>query len=248
MRGLRVVVSILASCLAGGCGRVGFTEIFDEGSTLDARDGDATTADPNGLLVRYPMDDDPADGLLDTSGFSRDAACESCPILTAGVRGSATDFGGSSFATVNGPWLDTLPAYTVVAWISIASTIDQIALFKPFGGGPDATWSLAIRANKLCMDTLAGQVLETICRAAPPVGTWVHVALRWTGTTKAFIVDGVTIDEFASTASAFDGSGFLIGIGANDANPAMPWGGRLDEVELYARGLSDAEIAALRAR
>ena len=77
--------------------------------------------------------------------------------------------------------------------------------------------------------------------AGLPLGTWTHLAVTYDGTTQRLYVNGVQVASRAQTGSA-----------AATANPLRiggnsPWGeffsGLIDEVRIYKRALSAAEIA-----
>jgi len=77
-----------------------------------------------------------------------------------------------------------------------------------------------------------------------PLNTWSHVALVWSGTTKALYVDGEQIGTRQATL-VFDQSDVYLGCELEAGGLATFFGGCIDEPTLYDQALSDEQIAAL---
>jgi len=78
------------------------------------------------------------------------------------------------------------------------------------------------------------------------VNEWVHVAVTFDGTTARFYVNGSQTGQGAfSFGSNKDAS---MHIGACDSNGGNPFNGAIDEVRLYNRALTAAEVQALAAK
>ncbi len=71
--------------------------------------------------------------------------------------------------------------------------------------------------------------------------TWYHFAMTYDGTTVKLYLDG---SEVASAAKTINTTLFRAHIGKN-VNNASWWGGSIDDVRIYDRQLSAAEVAAL---
>jgi hypothetical protein len=72
--------------------------------------------------------------------------------------------------------------------------------------------------------------------------TWHHVAVTYDGTTRSFYYDGAFLNSGAGQTRATTGSTFQLGKTINDS----AFNGTLDEVALYTRALSLADIQELR--
>jgi hypothetical protein len=68
--------------------------------------------------------------------------------------------------------------------------------------------------------------------------------MRWDGTFKTIWIDGINIIGHQA-AITFDTSDVLIGYDVDFGSPVAAFAGILDEVRIYNRALSDAEIALL---
>lgn len=79
--------------------------------------------------------------------------------------------------------------------------------------------------------------------------TWIHIAGTYDGTTAHLYVDGQLADTKPLTGSIVpDTTPFILGAngnGAGDTNVSERFPGRIDEIMLYRRALSAAEIAQL---
>jgi hypothetical protein len=81
-----------------------------------------------------------------------------------------------------------------------------------------------------------------------PIGQWTHVAVTFDGTTGTFYVNGAATGTGAFSFGYMDSAPFVFGAsGADPVSQAVinPFNGMLDEVRVYDRALSAAEVAAL---
>jgi hypothetical protein len=248
------------------CGRFNFGQL-DGGEAAgdggDGGDGDAAPAadaDPLtlGLVAYYPMEDDPSDGKFeDASGNNRHAMCvagSTCPVSIEGRHGNAVRFFGARCARVTyDPGFATPNAYSVAAWLWIDVDTDQVAFAKPFGSGDRDAWDVVLWSTGstlgtgTCMESMnAAQTgHDRVCGPQAPLGEWFHVTIRWTGQAKALFMNGVKANEQLASSSAIDENDVVIGCDVNSGSNVFYLQGRVDELRIYDRGLSDAEIAAL---
>ena len=244
------------------CGRENF-ELRDDAAISTEVDApraiDATTdADPRlpNLQAWFRMEDDPSDGAVDdASGAGRLARCVpsvNCPTWIGGKVGSAMQFDGTqALRIIYESWLDTPAGFTIAAWIYLDVQQDQVPFARPYGTGTLDAWSITAwsPANLAgtCLETVDGGGLsEWACGPHLPAQQWFHVAGRWTGTSKAIFVSGVKVGEVASApTSSFDNHDAIIGGDENGGAPAYQFRGRIDEFQIYDRGLTDQEILQL---
>jgi hypothetical protein len=83
---------------------------------------------------------------------------------------------------------------------------------------------------------------QTAGTANTPTNTWTHLAATWDGTTQRLFVNGVQVATRAVGGTMLTSTGVLR-IGGNDVW-AEWFAGLIDEVRLYNRALSAAEIQA----
>ena len=75
-------------------------------------------------------------------------------------------------------------------------------------------------------------------------GSWHHLAGTFDGTTKRLYLDGVLVGTQASGPPEYDGAPVWVGADDN-SGLALPLDGAADDLRLYSRRLSSAEIATL---
>jgi hypothetical protein len=252
----RTWTAVLSCIVACACGRIRFDERGDSGlgdgdARIDAALDDATS-DPS-LLLWYPMDDDPADGAFDASGYGRNATCANgCPTSTVGQVN-----GGFAFAPMqhlelpSEPAFESITAFTVSLWIRVntVGAAGYSGLAKTLGTTVENSWDLGTFSSNLpsFCTSLDGNSNSCDLAVAPgPVDTWFHLAGTWDSTTmiKTLYVDGVA-RTFSPRDVAFDNH--VITLGCDDENGSLfaCLDGSLDDVRIYNRALSATEIAAL---
>jgi hypothetical protein len=143
--------------------------------------------------------------------------------------------------------LDFTTGLTIEAWVyPTTSGSWRNVLIKEQTGGE--VYNLYANADTnapaayLAPASLPGVALDARGSAALPLNTWSHLAATYDGTTLRLYVNGSLVGSRA-VASALVTSTGALRIGGNSV-----WGefftGRIDEVRLYNRALSVAEIQA----
>jgi hypothetical protein len=216
---------------------------------VDARpDGPAAPADH---VARCAMDDNPADGTPTCTGAT--ATCSACPAATTGYIG-----GGYMFTAASSHFVDldpdTLlgPTFTVSIWVRPGASTGFVTAFGVaisaassrnvasimVGPSPNHAWFESTEAGN--GDFLSG---------GPDLrdGMWHHVAITWNGSIKRLYVDGTQV---ATETTPLTTGGGPTSFGADyDANVATNfYPGALDELRIYSRALSAAEVATLAAQ
>ncbi|HWU88932.1 MAG TPA: LamG-like jellyroll fold domain-containing protein [Kofleriaceae bacterium] len=246
MRGV-LILGFVAGCYApeiepgGACTTAcPGDQVCVEGVCVSA-DGDG---DPS-LVAHWRFDDPPADGALDSSGHGHHATCTACPSLVTGKVG-----GGYRFRPRNGELLvvpdhdDFRGVFTIAAWVFAAPTSNQISILaKPFGGGSGNSWQLEVLDNDH-VSLSGGEPHMLDSQRTISAQAWHHVAGTWDGTKKRLYIDGGRVAE-ADAYVAYDGHDVFLGGDENSGQQVLNWDGVLDELRVYRRVLSDAELAAL---
>lgn len=223
----------------------------DSGVVADTPGTDATDIG-SGLLAYYPLE---GSAWEDASGNGHTGSCIGmCPLpAQPGHRGNAFSF-SMNRVDVPGMELATPAGFTVSLWINVVA-IDAVNGSCPINKllGPITT-TLA-DSWQFCLDTAGkprfmsndGTNLNTVgLNGTLTQNAWHHIALVWDGTSrsKQLWIDGLMIA--ASTVPiAFDAGPVVVGTDSN-GNTSTGWFyGLLDEVRIYNRALSSAEIVAL---
>jgi hypothetical protein len=183
--------------------------------------------------------------------------------LLNGATYSTAEVGQGFFLTSGGhvrvpdsPAFHFTSAMTVEAWIyptthggyhTIVGKWDVALL-----GG--MSYALSVRPDGLpyfgvCADGNSQVTGTAIASSSLPLNQWTYLAGTYDGTTVRIYVDGVLQGQASFTQGIFPGThdlaiGGIVG-GAGTGQVNYPFEGGIDEVALYGRTLSDAEIAAI---
>jgi hypothetical protein len=222
------------------CGRSAFEPTFDTGAAIDPA-----------LVLWYGIEDDPADGqLVDSAGGDHAAACVTgiaCGTAAPGRVGQGLRLEGSQFYRL--PFeaaLDT-PLFTVALFANVAMTGNHVLFTKRYDVIHNS-WAVVVdMENNAVFETAHAGPDGAYDQAALilPLDMWFHVAVSWDGTTKRMYVNGARILEVTVPGVAFDAGEILIGCDQDDNTLKRYTAGVIDELRLYDRVLSDAEIGML---
>src|SRR5882762_10354968 len=198
-----------------------------------------------GLVAAYAFSEGSGTTVADISGNNNNGTISAATWTTAGKFGNALVFNGTS-ARVTVPdaaSLQLTTGMTLEAWVFptatptnwraiVDKTVDGYYLMastdqgdRPSAGG---TW---VGGNQ---NTYGPSVVE--------VNTWTHLAATFDGETVRLYVNGVQVASQAQTTPLASTDGTLqIG---GDSYPNEFFAGRIDEVRIYNRALTQAEIQA----
>ena len=220
----------------------------------------AQAQDPD-LLGWWKLDDGTGTTTVDSSGNGNDGTFVGDPEWVAGKFGSALLFDGQGCERVSLGGLD-IPsgAMTVTCWFK-ADNLDTPGndprmVSKAFGGSGDQhMWMFSSSrqgGNKLLrirLKTNDGQPTLEMKAGSFEVGEWIHGAIWWDGTNMKIYKNGAEVGTMAKggTSVALDPAvQAAIGnqpIGAEN----RPFDGIIDDVRIYTRALTEAELAQVMA-
>lgn len=163
----------------------------------------------------------------------------------------AYEFDGiqSEMSAPNSPQLNS-DFTTVSFWIKMNELPAQGEAFLLSHGGWQERWKISLPSHGKPvwttnntsgisdMDSGDGNVLQ--------VGTWQHVVMTHDGEFDKIFFDGVKVAEKA-VAGAMNRTDYPLGIGYNPIDNSNWTSAVMDDVQIYNRALSDAEVAALHA-
>jgi hypothetical protein len=209
----------------------------------------SVTVNNTSLVAAYSFNEGTGTSLIDRTGTGHTGTISGATWTTQGKFGSALTFDGvNDWVTVNDANdLDFTTGLTIEAWVyPTTSGSWRNVLIKEQTGGE--VYNLYANADTnapaayLAPASLPGVALDARGSAALPLNTWSHLAATYDGTTLRLYVNGSLVGSRA-VASALVTSTGALRIGGNSV-----WGefftGRIDEVRLYNRALSVAEIQA----
>ncbi len=221
----------------------------------DADGGDADAGGDGGvdsdLILWLECDDDPSDGVTDSSSFGRDGTLLGPPpTVVPGHIGMAYVFGGVHALRIpnDDGLFDTTVELTITAWVRPRAFTDiRTIVAKPRNLGTLDSYLLFFDWAELSyrMDTLLtyGEPLSAI---GAVVEEWNHVAVSYAGGVARLYLDG-TMVAMGPFTNSFDDGPVIIGADLDDGMLGAQFRGDLDEIRIYRRTLSDTEIAALAA-
>ncbi len=219
------------------------------GSPTDGSSSSSTGEDVDeDLLGWWRMDDDPADGVLDSSGNEFHGTCvRLCPSLN---EDGSYAFSGEEIIEIPGAELST-PVFTLAAWASPLPSSEYYAtmLGRPVGDGFENTWGLAFFGELSGVELVVGGVAQSLNASTTAVKTsgWHHYAGRFDGSTAELFIDGdlaASVDVPEGTYGEDGQTAFIAGEFDNGTLTAR-YTGSMDDVRFYRRVLTSDEILQL---
>ena len=195
---------------------------------------------PAGPLVgEWRFDEvNPRDVCLDSSGNGNSGKPTGTTVVE-GKSGKARSFNGRGDSIVIPP-INIPKAVTVAAWV-YSSNFRQNG-FVITKNPVNTQWALIFESDGYLKWRGTGFEKNVKC-AAPANNTWHYIVGKHDGTTGSLYVDGVLCASGA--LPAIGNAAGSITIGGFEGGKAYYFSGRIDEVRIYNRALSDSEIAEL---
>ena len=226
----------------------------DSAFSNEANDTTPEVADRRG---HWKLDENSGTTPQDSSGNANHGVMSPAPAWTTGNIGSALNFDGVDDIVncSSGSTLDQLPAMTVAAWIKAdtmgAGGFGRIVQKGTGGGGGWRFLLFGTNQLQLAVDYGTTDLNRISAVNALSTGVWTHVVATWTGSATAtnvqLYVDGVEV-SYATTTNASGtrasdaAANLYIG---NESGGTRAFDGALDDVRVYNRVLSAAEITAI---
>jgi hypothetical protein len=206
-----------------------------------------------GLLAYYRLDDPPgSSSARDSSGNAMVATLQALDPSTAwvpGYLGGALDVAGKGWASVGAtPALNTLvDAFTFSAWID--RTADGTIVSRRYVGANGFVYRLFVAGGRLGLQINSSSGANAnLAGSAVPAGGWVHVAARYDSREAVLFLSGAAVAR-APYSVSLPSEASPLELGADQdatlVSADQRFAGKLDELAIYNRALSDAEVAAL---
>jgi hypothetical protein len=223
----------------------------------------ANGPDPIDLVAYYPFDGDPLLGSPDLmSGL--DGACDdtpSCPTSVPGVIGNAYEFDKAARqrvrvapAVADDAKLMLGDGFTVAFWVAAYNPNDfaiHNCVAKPLGIAGANSIQIGVTGGNLTFnadaDDVARETAQTNIRGNP--GDWGHVAFSWDaagdGRLRIFADGSLASTSDNPVVVAWDTSDLLFGADLDNGLAAFTLAGKLDDMRIYNRALTEPEVEAL---
>lgn len=238
-------------------GPVGVDDTSGDGSESSG----GVELDPD--LVLWLTFDDPVDLLADASLYAREVTCDVgtdvCPmVVTDGVTDQAALFDGTDdlVQVPHDPALETDAGLTVAVRVrndALSMLLIHTVIARPYDVLTDNSWELFFRdedgdgANNLVFeiaDPMLGQI-QLIAPVAVAKGEWTRIVAVWTVDSVSLYADGALQSTAVTTGMLFDESAVYVGGDLDNLMPRNWFTGAVDDVRIYRRALTEAELAAL---
>jgi hypothetical protein len=248
------VVSLTAAAAAGSvfsswggaCTGAGACQVtMSAAQSVTATFGAAPPPNTGGLVAAWGFNDATGITARDASGNGNTGTLVNGPTWTTGKIGGALLFDGSNdrVRVSDSNSLDLKTASTFEAWVfptvapsgwrTILQKEVDAYFFTASGGGPGNRPAIGGTFTGACCTFVSST-------SALPVNTWTHVAATYDGTRIRFYVGGVLVASQAASGS-YQVNTSPLWIGGN-AVYGEHFKGKLDDVRVYSRALTPAEI------
>jgi PKD repeat protein len=218
-------------------------------TTADGSLGGGSGVSTAGLVAAYGFDETSGTQVLDATGNGNHGTLSNATRTSQAKFGSALSFSGSnSLVTVSdSSSLDLTSGMTLSAWVyptSWASGWKTVILKERSGGLAYALDSNSDAGLPNSTLSIGGYDRQLSAGNHLPSNTWTHLAATYDGTRQRLYVNGVQVGSRAQTGTlAVSASPLRIGGNTVWANEYFQ--GLIDEVRIYNRALTQAEIAAV---
>ncbi len=233
--------------------------------TVTARDAAANTAAtvltvnytaPAGLVGAYAFNETSGTTTLDSSGAGNHGTLLNGASFAAGKNGNAVSLDGvDDYVNLGNPTsLQITGSMTISAWInSSAFPVDDAAVVSKRGNTVagyqlDTTIDRGPRTIGFKLTSSAGAQMSRYGATGMALNQWYHVAGVYNAAAQTLTVylngqtdNGALVGPVTATQQ---GSGLSVNIGRKPGNPGFEFKGRIDDVRIYNRALSQAEIQA----
>lgn len=236
------VVRCLPLVVLAGCGRLGFESPADDDAPADT----GLAPDARTLAVPGPalhVGFEPDAGHADVSGRDHVVQCVGgCPTSAPGRVGSAGRFDTTACLAVDDR-ADLRPtAFTIAVWIRLNAAQHATMFGRSYMSDVNFENSFELYATTTRWTVLVG---GAVYEEPFQVGVWTHVAAVYDGSAYRAFINGAF--KGGATVPVVFSDTDHVRIGCDrDYGTIVSWlDGDLDEVLLYDRALTEAEVAAL---
>jgi glucose/arabinose dehydrogenase/mono/diheme cytochrome c family protein/regulation of enolase protein 1 (concanavalin A-like superfamily) len=200
----------------------------------------------DGLVAWWRFDDGSGGSAVDATGFGRDGTL-TAPLPqweTMGKIGGALRFTGEfaqSVTVPDHPSLNPTGGITIASWVHPLDWNGNRRVLQK--GDGDNQYRLLAEAGELVWEIAGVGRLEV---ALPPVNQWFHLAATYNGARMRINVNGIPVGSLAATGPIpVTADPLHLGTKTPGSVAGDHFNGSLDELRLYNRSLSGAEIGAL---
>ncbi len=190
---------------------------------------------------------------FDDLGNQRMGICDpTCPVFAPGHAATGVKFDGTACLRYDDVAAFDTPTFTIGAWVDADAFVGGTIVSKPYAGETTKNDSYQLWTDttpNIRFVTYSGSVAnDTSTTPRPSPKPWQFVVASFDGTTNRIYVDGV--EQFNGLGKGpvrFDSGSIRVGCDYDSGAPSSRVTGTIDDVLVYTRALSNAEVAALAA-
>ena len=207
--------------------------------------GNVHSATPSGLVAAYSFDTGAGSTVADLSGKGNNGTLTNVTWSSAGRYGSAASFNGSSslITVPDSSTLDMTGSMTLEAWVkpkTLGATWRTVVLKEQPSEVVYALYANSETSQPTGIAYTGGAERTSRGGSQLPVAAWTHLATTWNGTSVRLYVNGTLVASYAASGAMPISTGALR-IGGNKVWSEW-FDGLIDEVRVYNRALSQAEV------
>jgi hypothetical protein len=202
---------------------------FDEGSGVTAMD--SSGLGNNGSIVN--------------AAYSEDTPPQAASTFALSFNTTGADIAYSYVRIADNASLRPSSGLTLAAWVKTNSTEvrEHVIVSKQYGGATSDSYVIWYHSDGNLWFDVGG--VGHILTVQPPANEWHYIVGTYNGSVMRLYVDGVEkVNSTVTGTIPYDDNPVLIGADSNNLNhiPDSGWNGLIDEVLIYNRALSQAEI------
>jgi hypothetical protein len=212
-------------------------------------DGDGGSG---GLVALWKFNETGGTTAFDNSGNNHHGSLENGTLFTSGKFNNAAEFDGQDDRISAGSFdITSGSGLSIVAWIRADDfgTSDARIISKAIGTTTnDHYWMLSTISSggiKLRFRLRTNGITTTYIASSGNIfpGVWTHVAATWDGSAMRLYKDGILVGNTGKGGSINTNSNVKVAIGNQpDGAGSRPFDGRIDELAVYNKALTQSEI------
>lgn len=223
-----------------GLGALLIMSVFLHSNQVKARNSDMNCATvPVGLISWWQGEGTGLDALVINNGTVGNGVT-----FVQGIVGNSFSFNGQGYVTVPDSATLNPVNFTIDAWIKRnSSTYDYGAIVVKKGGNDQSGYSLESSFGGIgfWVNILGKGWVESPAASINP-DQWYHVAGVYDGSVISLYVNGVSVGTPTPSEGSIAFSNSALNIGHDTSHTERHYNGLIDEVHLFNRALSPAEI------
>lgn len=197
-------------------------------------------------VAHYTFDDGTA---ADTSGNGQNGTLQNGATIDGTTSNKYLSLDGSNDRVDLGTWEVVGDKLSISAWVWLDQNQNDQRVISKSTDTSNQNWALFVRTQgdvgfRITPEGGSLNGLYTQGNFTMPTGEWVHLVATYDGSTRKIFANGVERTSGAFTGNIQTGTQRVV-IGDNEPTGSRPWNGKIDDVRVYDRALTQNEIGEL---